>query len=202
MAGPDAGRAGRAHRAARGRPPGLMAFLLAITMGMATDRFDARRGIVLAEANAIGNAYLQADYLPTRGRPDEGAAAGYLPLRIATADRTQVLAQHRPRRRPPGEMWAIAAECRPEPGHSPDLVSPFGESLTEYHQPRSRRESWASLLQPGARDDPGHPAGRLGAVALGMVGYGAGLTGQRSVLSARSATTVRAGRGRRRAGRR
>jgi hypothetical protein len=42
----------------------LMAFLLAITMGMATDRFDTRRGIVLEEANAIGTPYLRAGYLP------------------------------------------------------------------------------------------------------------------------------------------
>ncbi len=42
----------------------LMAFLLAITMGMASDRFDARRGLVLAEANAIGTTYLRAGYLP------------------------------------------------------------------------------------------------------------------------------------------
>ena len=32
----------------------LMAFLLAITMGMASDRFDARRGFVLAEACKYG----------------------------------------------------------------------------------------------------------------------------------------------------
>src|SRR3954469_15790255 len=43
---------------------GLFAFLLAITMGMAADRFDQRRGLVVAEANAIGKAYLEADYLP------------------------------------------------------------------------------------------------------------------------------------------
>ncbi len=30
----------------------LMAFMLAITMGMATDRFDARRGLVLTEAKS------------------------------------------------------------------------------------------------------------------------------------------------------
>src|SRR6185437_8902379 len=42
----------------------LMAFLLAVTMSMASDRFDARRALVLAEANAIGQTYLQADYLP------------------------------------------------------------------------------------------------------------------------------------------
>ncbi len=42
----------------------LMAFLLAITMGMASDRFDTRRGLVLAEANSIGTTYLRAGYLP------------------------------------------------------------------------------------------------------------------------------------------
>ena len=46
----------------------LMAFVLAITMGMAADRFDARRGMVLAEANAIGTTFQRADYLP-RPRP-------------------------------------------------------------------------------------------------------------------------------------
>ena len=63
----------------------LMAFLLAVTMGMASDRFDGRRGIVLAEANAMTAAFLQADYLP------EPAAAQlkelvreYVPLRICT----------------------------------------------------------------------------------------------------------------------
>src|SRR5215203_7158649 len=43
---------------------GLMAFVLAITLGLATDRYDARRGLVVAEANAITTAYQRADYLP------------------------------------------------------------------------------------------------------------------------------------------
>ena len=42
----------------------LLAFLLAVTMGMASDRFDTRRAIVLAEANSIGTTYLRAGYLP------------------------------------------------------------------------------------------------------------------------------------------
>src|SRR5688572_18348148 len=66
---------------------GLMAFLLAVTTGLAADRFDARRGLVVAEANAIGKTYLQADYLPD---PQAGAMREhlreYLPLRIATTD--------------------------------------------------------------------------------------------------------------------
>lgn len=42
----------------------LLAFLLAITMGMAADRFDRRRSMVLEEANSIGTTYLRAGYLP------------------------------------------------------------------------------------------------------------------------------------------
>ena len=43
---------------------GLLAFLLAVSMGMAADRFDTRRGLILAEANALGTTYLRAGYLP------------------------------------------------------------------------------------------------------------------------------------------
>ncbi len=35
----------------------LLAFLLAVTMGMASDRFDTRRQLVIAEANSIGTAW-------------------------------------------------------------------------------------------------------------------------------------------------
>ncbi len=42
---------------------GLLAFLLAFTFNMAAGRFDDRREAVLTEANAIGTAYLRADFL-------------------------------------------------------------------------------------------------------------------------------------------
>jgi hypothetical protein len=42
---------------------GLLALLLGFTFSMATDRFDARRLLVLEEANAIGTAYLRAQLL-------------------------------------------------------------------------------------------------------------------------------------------
>ena len=72
---------------------GLMAFLLAITMGMASDRFDARRGNVLLEANAIATAYLQADYLtdPEADQMKE-LLREYLPLRIITGDTSHIQA--------------------------------------------------------------------------------------------------------------
>ena len=42
----------------------LLAFLLAITFGMAVERYAARKNAVLTEANAIGTCYLRADLLP------------------------------------------------------------------------------------------------------------------------------------------
>jgi hypothetical protein len=42
---------------------GLLAFLLAFTFGMAGNRFETRKGIVLQEANSIGTTYLRTDFL-------------------------------------------------------------------------------------------------------------------------------------------
>jgi hypothetical protein len=49
---------------------GLLALMLGFTLAMAVERFDARRLLVLAEANAIGTTYLRAQLLaePHRSR--------------------------------------------------------------------------------------------------------------------------------------
>src|SRR5215475_2297124 len=46
---------------------GLLAFILAFTFGLAAERFNTRRQILLDEANAIGTPYLRAGMLPERG---------------------------------------------------------------------------------------------------------------------------------------
>jgi hypothetical protein len=43
---------------------GLWAFLLATLVGIANNRYEDRRSLVLDEANAIGTTYLRAGYLP------------------------------------------------------------------------------------------------------------------------------------------
>jgi len=43
---------------------GLWAFLLAFLVSNATNRYDARRELVVDEANSIGTTYLRAGYLP------------------------------------------------------------------------------------------------------------------------------------------
>ena len=64
---------------------GLMAFVLAITLGLATDRHDARRGLVVAEATALATAYQRADYLPAAEAAQlKALLRAYVPVRIVT----------------------------------------------------------------------------------------------------------------------
>lgn len=53
---------------------GLLALLLGFSFAMAQSRYDARRSLVVAEANAIGTAYLRAQLLP-KPEAQEVAAA-------------------------------------------------------------------------------------------------------------------------------
>lgn len=161
---------------------GLMAFLLAVTMGMASDRFDSRRGLVLEEANAIEAAYLQADYLP----PSSGAQLKellreYLPRRIATSDPAAVQASIQRSHELHQEMWALQAAAA-QSGYNPDLLSALGDALTNVVNLAQTRvvsglyarvpETVLWLLIGGS------------VLSLGMLGYSAGLTRRRSLLSA------------------
>ncbi len=49
---------------------GLLAFMLAFTFSMAASRFEARRQVLLEEANAIGTTYLRARLLPEPQRAE------------------------------------------------------------------------------------------------------------------------------------
>ena len=48
---------------------GLLGLLVAFTFSGAATRFDARRQLVVEEANAIGAAYLRLDVLPAAAQP-------------------------------------------------------------------------------------------------------------------------------------
>jgi hypothetical protein len=49
---------------------GLLAFILAFTFGMTASRFEARKQLLLDEVNAIGTAFLRADFLPEPQRAE------------------------------------------------------------------------------------------------------------------------------------
>ena len=64
---------------------GLLGLLIAFTFSGAASRFEDRRHLVVAEANAIGTAYLRLDLLPVDAQPEMRTLFGrYLDARLAT----------------------------------------------------------------------------------------------------------------------
>jgi hypothetical protein len=64
---------------------GLLGLLIAFTFSGAASRFEDRRHLVTAEANAIGTAYLRIDQLPAAAQPEiRDLFRRYLDLRLAT----------------------------------------------------------------------------------------------------------------------
>jgi hypothetical protein len=62
---------------------GMLAFILAFTFGMVTDRHNSRRELVRNEANAIRTAWLRTAFLPESERQESAALLKeYLHLRI------------------------------------------------------------------------------------------------------------------------
>ncbi len=160
----------------------LLAFLLAVTMGMASDRFDTRRQLVVTEANAIGTTYLRAGYLPEPVATDARALIReYVPLRITTVDRTQLAANYARSVEIQDALWSQAEElARTTPGS--EVLALYIESLNEtidLHETRLTAILYARVPETVVI------LLILGAIlTLGMVGYSAGLTRRRSLLSA------------------
>ena len=159
----------------------LLAFLLAITMGMASDRFDTRRGLVVEESNAIGTLYLRAGTLPGQAVEDSRLLVReYAPLRVNVDDRQQLVANFARSEEIHDELWAIAEPIARD--QSSDVLALYIESLNEtidLHETRVAAliyarvpETVVILLIVGAT------------LALGVVGFSAGLTRRRGVLSA------------------
>jgi hypothetical protein len=160
----------------------LLAFLLAVTMGMAADRFDTRRGLVLDEANAIETTYLRAGYLPEPERSEvRGWLREYAPLRVATNSPAELQANLDQSIQLLNQIWATSEDLARTTDQG-DLVSLYLESannLVNIHESRVVAVLYTRVpptilltLLVGS------------VLALGMVGYSAGLSLQRGVLSA------------------
>ena len=160
----------------------LMAFLLAVTMGMASDRFDSRRGLVLDEANAIGTTYLRAGYLPQPyGTDSEALLREYVPLRINTADRALLQANFTRSTEIQNELWAKAEELARA---TPDSVV-LGLYIDSLNQMIDLHETRVTaIVYARVPETVVILLVILAALTMGMVGYSAGLTRRRSVLSA------------------
>jgi len=159
----------------------LLAFLLAVTMSMAAERFDARRGLVIDEANVIETTYLRAGFLPEAdAEATRELLREYAPLRVNVDDRAVLEANFARSEDIHDALWAIVEPLARE--QSSDVLATYIESLNDMINLHSTRvtaliygrvpETIILLLIGGS------------AVTLAMVGYSAGLTGRRSPLTA------------------
>lgn len=160
----------------------LLAFLLAVSMGMAADRFDTRRGLVLAEANALGTTYLRAGYLPEPASSQiRGLLREYVPLRVVNTDLAGLQVRIARSVELHADLWSITEELARTSPES-DALALFIESLNQVIDLHGSRitvgiygrvpETVIILLFLSAM------------LTLGMVGYNAGLTRRRSPLTA------------------
>ncbi len=161
---------------------GLLGLLLAFTFSMAGERFDARKTMVVEEANAIGTAWLRTDLVPeparTRARDAlraytqlrlDAAASGWHGLGAAISRSEQIHA----------DLWRAAADAAaaaPTP-----TVALFVASVNEVIDMHGRR------IAAGVRNPiPPVILGTLYAVAvltLATFGLSRGISGDRSSLT-------------------
>jgi hypothetical protein len=100
----------------------LMGLLIAFTFSGAASRFDARRQLIVEEANAIGTAWLRLDLLPPAAQPElRDLFRRYLDLRLAVyqklPDLAAAMAELDKANALQGEIWSRAvAACQQSPG--------------------------------------------------------------------------------------
>jgi len=159
---------------------GLLAFILAFTFGLAAARFDARRQVLLNEANAIGTTYLRAGMLPERGEQIRGLLRDYVGVRLEAVRSGNVAEGIRRSEDIQQQVWSDAENLGLKNPNS-IVVGLFVQSLNQMIDLHAER------LQAGLRSRiPGAIWLGLFAVAalsLAAMGYHAGLSGTRRSLA-------------------
>ncbi len=177
--------ASRAHVGAlQGALLGLLALLLGFTFAMAVSRFDTRKELVLAEANAIGTTYLRARLLPAPHRQElVGLLRAYVDARLAFydagIDRVRLNAANATAARLQERLWRVAVTlAEQDPRSVPTGL--FVQSLNDVidlHEKRVR------ALENHVPDIVLYLVFGVGVVALAFIGHGCGLGGQRRFVS-------------------
>ena len=110
----------------------LLAFLLVFLIGIASNRFDNRRQLVIKEANAIGTTYLRAGYLEEPYRTDiRDLLQEYVDIRLAAVADPSKLPQAITRSEEiQAAMWA-QAETLARANPDSDVIALFIVALNE-----------------------------------------------------------------------
>jgi hypothetical protein len=162
---------------------GLLAFVLAFTFGMAAQRADVRRQMVVEDANAIGTTYLRTSLLPEPAASElRGHLREYVDVRLDLAAHPELIARTLERSEQlQNLMWqrAVAtATAQPTLTTTPLFVQALNEMI----------DAHGSRLAAGRSRIPGTIwvfVFITTVISMGAIGYQAGLRDSR-----RSAATV------------
>ena len=128
---------------------GLMAFLMAFSIGIVINQHNGRKAMVVTEANAVGTAYLRAGFLD---EPDLNSTRDllreYVEVRLAAAADTTLYESATTRSEEiHGELWSIVEE-QVRQGNESDIMALFVESVNEVIDVHSLRLTAATLRLP------------------------------------------------------
>ena len=162
----------------------ILGLLLGFTMSMSVSRYDARRRLVLEEANAIDTAYLRAQALrPPESTELQGLLRQYAAVRLRVSQYAldvQKLQQGREEgAKLQDQLWSRVAALAQKDPHSV-TVGKLMDSLGNVFDLESSR--WITFV---AHVPEGviYVDALIGLVAALLVGYEFGLTGHRHPLS-------------------
>jgi hypothetical protein len=158
---------------------GLLAFMLAFTFGLVSERYDARKGLIREEANAIRTVFFRADFLPEADRAEaKGLLRRYADERIDAAhsgDMARIQVAIAEAVRIQGRLWDMAvANARID--MNSDVAALYIESINDLMGIHAQR-----IAVGLARIPVGIWQALAILVVLGMiaVGYQTGIAGSR-----------------------
>jgi hypothetical protein len=166
---------------------GMLAFMLAFTFGMAGSINEARKGIVLEEANAIGTAYLRAQILPEPSSSKiKGFLHEYVDVRLKGAQAGQLKNIEQVKQAIArseelhNELWALSVSLAKE-NPSSIFVGLFVDSLNEVIDLHSIRVTKA--IHSRIPKSIIITLYFVAILTMTLMGYQAGLTGIRTLVA-------------------
>lgn len=170
---------------------GLLALMLGFAFAMAVSRFDTRKALVLEESNAIGTTYLRARLLPEPQRQElKQLLHSYVDARLAFydagTDRVRLGAANTAAAQLSERLWSVAAGLAEKDPRS----VPLGLFVRSLNDVIDLHEKRLQALENHVPEAVLYILFAVAAVALGFIGYGCGLDGQRRAVSTALVSTL------------
>jgi hypothetical protein len=153
---------------------GLMAFLLAFSIGIVINQHNGRKAMIVTEANAVGTAYLRAGFL---GEPDQTLVRDllreYVEVRLAAAADPERLFEATVTRSEEiqSELWSIV-ENNVRQGWESDIIGLFITSINEVIDVHSLRLAAVDLRLPRLLGVVSYAATLLSFLLVGVANSG------------------------------